>query len=530
MAKKAYVGVNGVARKIKTTYIGIETQIPIYSESSQNVSITAGNISSYFEVTNGTYYFAGSGATFTSNNKGIGNSSAMTTLKAKQDMSALTFNYSYSSETGYDKFTLKVGETTVENGASGATTSKSYSGSLKKGQTIEFLYTKDSSVDTNSDQCTFSNITITAKVQTQTGTEKKSVARKIKKAYVGISGVARLFFGGGGELKYYGTTNGLSFSRHSLSGASVGNYALFAGGYDMSYGVRSTVDAYNSSLVRTTPTELSIMVSGLSGASVGDYALFAGGQPNDGRGATSTVDAYNASLVKSTPAELSISRRELLGASVGDYALFAGGVNNNNSVTSTVDAYNASLVRSTPTELSISKMGLSGASVGDYALFAGGSNNGVTSTVDAYNASLVRSTPTGLSNSRCGLSGTSVGNYALFAGGEGSTFLSTVDAYNASLVRSTPTELSISKRELSGTSVGDFALFAGGTDNTYQASSTVDAYNASLVRSTPAELSISRKMLSGASVGDYALFAGGLGFDSNIGTTTMSTVDVYTVA
>ena len=125
------------------------------------VPITADNISNYFTVTNGSYYFSGSGAVFASNNKGISSSTASTNLTAKQDIKALSFDYSYSSEASYDKCTLKVGGTTVENSVSGATTNKTYSGSLAKGQTIEFTYSKDSSQDKNDDQCTFGNMYIT---------------------------------------------------------------------------------------------------------------------------------------------------------------------------------------------------------------------------------------------------------------------------------------------------------------------------------------------------------------------------------
>lgn len=125
------------------------------------VAITAANIADYFTVTNGTYYFAGSGSVFTSNNGGKASSTATTVLTAKQDISVLTFNYSYSSEKSYDRFTLKVGGTTVEDGVSGATTNKTYSGSLAKEQTVEFTYTKDSSQNSNDDKCTFSNMYIT---------------------------------------------------------------------------------------------------------------------------------------------------------------------------------------------------------------------------------------------------------------------------------------------------------------------------------------------------------------------------------
>lgn len=127
----------------------------------ETVAITADNIGTYFTVTDGTYKFAGSGSVFTSNNGGVKNSTASTVLTAKQDIMELSFDYSYSSEQKYDKFTLKVGGTTVENAVSGATTSKSYSGSLTSGQAIEFSYVKDSSQDKNDDQCTFSNMSIT---------------------------------------------------------------------------------------------------------------------------------------------------------------------------------------------------------------------------------------------------------------------------------------------------------------------------------------------------------------------------------
>ena len=127
------------------------------------VAITADNIGDYFTVTNGSYYFKGSGAVFTSNNGDKANSTATTVLTAKQDISVLTFNYSYSSEQSYDRFTLKVGGTTVEDGVSGATTNKTYSGSLAKGRTVEFTYTKDSSQNSNDDKCTFSNMYITIK-------------------------------------------------------------------------------------------------------------------------------------------------------------------------------------------------------------------------------------------------------------------------------------------------------------------------------------------------------------------------------
>lgn len=138
-----------------------EVHTPPSTDKEVIVAITADNIGDYFTVANGSYYFKGSGSVFTSSNGGKSSTTASTVLTAKQDISVLAFSYSYSSEAKYDKFTLKVGGTTVEDGVSGATTNKSYSGSLTTGQTVEFTYAKDSSQDKNDDKCTFSNMHIT---------------------------------------------------------------------------------------------------------------------------------------------------------------------------------------------------------------------------------------------------------------------------------------------------------------------------------------------------------------------------------
>ena len=139
------------------------------------------------------------------------------------------------------------------------------------------------------------------------------------------------------ERLIHSTPTVLSAGRHELAGASVGNYALFAGGYSSSSYDTDTVDAYDTSLSRSTPTVLSVVRCELAGASVGNYALFAGGY---GSSPTykDTVDAYDTSLTRSTPTVLSARRRFLAGASVGNYALFAGGHDGSDS-RDTVDAY-----------------------------------------------------------------------------------------------------------------------------------------------------------------------------------------------
>ena len=210
---------------------------------------------------------------------------------------------------------------------------------------------------------------------------------------------------------------------------TVGDYALF-GGMSSSYG--NIVNAYNKSLTRSIPTELSVARYRLAATTVGDYALFGGGfndvDYNVPKQHLATVDAYNKSLTRSTPTELSVARYHLAATAVGDYALFGGGYYNKStssiSFTSggstTVDAYNKSLTRSTPTELSAGRGQPAATTVGDYALFGGGTTDDyddAVSTVDAYDTSLTRSSSTGLSVARYRFAATTVGDYAIFGGG-----------------------------------------------------------------------------------------------------------------
>ena len=348
------------------------------------------------------------------------------------------------------------------------------------------------------------------------------VARKIKKAYIGVAGVARPCWAGG-ELTYYGTTTSLVTQMYNLAGESVGEYALFAGGYDSDGAYSKEVCAYNGSLVRSRPSTLSVARSDLAGASNGDYALFAGGKSST---VLSNVDAYNSALTRSTPTALSTARRELAGESVGEYALFAGGYVS--SASAKVDAYNKSLVRSTPTELSVARSNLAGASNGDYALFAGGKSSTVLSNVDAYDKNLVRSTPTELSVARSNLAGASNGSYMLFAGGSGNSAV--VDAYDKSLVRSTPTALSVGRYWLAGESSDEYALFAGGYNSRSMSKNNVDVYDTSLVRTSANALSAARGYLDSAKTGEYILFAGGYYNSSSSTGSAKNTVDVYMIA
>ena len=134
------------------------------------------------------------------------------------------------------------------------------------------------------------------------------------------------------------TTLSIGRSQHTsapLGGAtSVGSYALFAGGFISSTAKTDVVDAYDASLTQTSAMVLSSKTSFTAATTVGDYALFVCGTNG------AYTDAYDSSLTKTTVSPLSASRNFSVGGTIGDYALFAGGLYSTTYHT-TVDAYTA---------------------------------------------------------------------------------------------------------------------------------------------------------------------------------------------
>ena len=197
------------------------------------------------------------------------------------------------------------------------------------------------------------------------------------------------------------TPTALSLERRNLAATTVGNYALFGGGEKNGI-ASSVVDAYDTSLTRTNPTGLNEARGWLAATTVSpavgsssqsSYALFGGGAA--GSSYSSVVDAYDTNLTRTTPTELSQARKELAAPTVAPiagsssqsgYAVFGGGYSGSDWVP-TVDAYDASLTRTIQPKLSVGRSYLSGTSIGNYALFAGGyaaDTQAVTTTADAY--------------------------------------------------------------------------------------------------------------------------------------------------
>lgn len=306
-------------------------------------------------------------------------------------------------------------------------------------------------------------------------------------------------------------------------------YALFGGGYTGSY--TDLVDAYDTSLTRTTPTVLSSGRFYLTATSVGNYALFAGGR---GVPLYATIDAYDQNLTRTTPPVLSKGRDKLASTTVGNYALFGGGqpsaFSGNSNV---VDAYDQNLTLQTaPAVLSQARRSLAATTVAPaggsnpqsgYALFAGGTDgSSYFDVVDAYSETLDKVTsPDVLSEGVSNLAATSIAavgssspqsGYALFGGGEtASSYTNKLNAYNENLDKMiSVANLSQARGYLAATNVGNYALFGGGIWSA--GLNLVEPYDSSLtkVAPNPQALSEGRYGLSAASVGSYALFGGGI--------------------
>ena len=366
-----------------------------------------------------------------------------------------------------------------------------------------------------------------------------SKARKMKKAYIGIGGTARkiekMYIGDSSgkarlcysaELERHGMAAALSVARYDVRTATVGNYALFAGGLKPGLFSVKTVDAYNTSLTKSTPAEMPWERGYHASAAIGGYALFAGGEQRTTSGSQfmRSTDVYNASLTLSRAPYLSDSGGVLnMGAAVvGNYALFAGGMADGRGNASVkVNVYDTSLTHTMATNLSGKpREYVRGASVGNYALFAGGKDTYYGYyNVDAYDASLTRTAAPYLTRADNRDAATTVGNYAVFAGGTVSA-----DIYDASLTRTAAAILSTERTGLAATTVGNYAIFSGG--------GVADFCDASLTRSS-IDTSMTGYNMGAATIGDYALFAGGYSGGSDKAyddsrVTAYDSVEVYT--
>ena len=428
---------------------------------------------------------------------------------------------------------LKVGDTYIIEWDTSSTYNKSgtWTGAIRSGQSIYIR------IEHENDGTKSGTFSLSAKYErleyVQTGVSTGVKARRVRKAYIGKNGVAKSFFSDLRTIIYGGRTNAPLRMGHSgslngnfgvinnVAGASVGNYAIFAGGdngQSNEHNYTDGVNAYDSSLTAQNIAQLSFSSvtdkwrSGMLSGVINNKAVFAGGyylyKPLFSKVKVfrrPEALSYNTSLTQTQLTDLSSSKCNCATANTTNHLIFAGWVNNTNS--NTTDAYDNSLTRSTITALGTARYYLAGASIGEYAIFAGGKDDSTSySLVECYDAALTKHTLENLSAIRTNFQGASFAGYAVFGGG--TTATPYIDRYNASLTRDTTIALSSSRSNTAtgtlGSGIDKRLIFAGGDNK----STVVDVFDASFTR-TSYSLSTGRTEATIVSVGNYALVAGG---------------------
>lgn len=344
------------------------------------------------------------------------------------------------------------------------------------------------------------------------------VTRKITKVYAIVDSVTKRIWEATDEVIVDNGTlvmdvplSRLSAGRKYLSSGSIGNYALFAGGYNSS--AYKTVEAIDDNYVQSTTTDLTYGQFRMDSANIDDYVILAGGSE---RYAT----AYNSSLVKLDLAASSRStnnysdsttaaKRDCMAANQ-HYVLLANGYD------MTVDTYDANLSKSVASNLNQKQCEATGLSLGDYAVVAGGKVYNVAteiSAVLAYDNNLVKHSAASLDYGRRYMAGAVVGNYGILAGGQKNgttTYYNTVDAYDISLTKMFINYLSEGKHDVMSTTLGNYAIFGGGRPTTTTYTNTIEVYDDTLTKqSLGIALNYSRRYGTATTVGNYAIFAGG---------------------
>lgn len=364
-----------------------------------------------------------------------------------------------------------------------------------------------------------------------------NVAHKILKMYIGVNGTARLFFGGNGKsLHYHGSIKDkFHKARKYHSSANTGDYIIFGGGTTSNDGSTYTgmLEIYDKSLSKIdTALLLSPGRQDLAAASVGGYAIFAGGwnSVNAGNGTNAeqyATNAYDSYLSSVAVPRLDEPRHSLASASNRTHALFAGGTNGE-KYSQKVEAYTDTLTKSNADGLTSGAMGLFGGNVGEYMLFGGGRDkSGSVSTVDAYDSSLTKTSLEDMLSARENASCASAGSALIIGGGK--TFGTSIvpvdaEAYDNHLTKVSIPPLSYGRSGLDATGVDGCAVFGSGFEGS-DPDSGIDMYDSSLTHTKMPYEGTRRAYYSAGSIGSYVLFGGGLAADG--ASVILDSVDAY---
>lgn len=341
------------------------------------------------------------------------------------------------------------------------------------------------------------------------------------------------------HVEYYIKGTVLCKERYMLTGASIGDHALFIGGtYLWQYTgtdvpearVAIPIDSYDENLTHE-------VLEYIAEEEASTYAWYSTTTAGHVFAVTlSRIITWDIDLTRT--GSFSLNHYCLDAVSIGNYALFG---TRGSNIEKAVEVISDDLVKSESLPMLTNRYGFKAAANDNYAIFAGGTSG----IVDAYDKNLIRTNPTVLSVADIAPDiGVCAGNYVLIvAGVNGFT-----DAYDLFLTRTTIEPLKSQRRNLAATTLKGVAIIGGGNTlkEGYVGTTTgssyftrdipdpvddVEIYDQFLVRTEIQELSNKRYSLAAASVGEYAIFAGGAETRKKLNNVyypaTVDTVDVY---
>lgn len=328
------------------------------------------------------------------------------------------------------------------------------------------------------------------------------------------------------SIIYYDDAQSLSLAKASFGTASSNQFALFAGGRvdQGSYykdSITNSVNAYDSSLTRTSPTALAEKKYSAAGGFNGSHYIFAGGtslnQDQTYYAGSKTVDIYDQSLTILSGESLPYTGQNRgIVTSDGSFLIYQKSTSAKHFC-----IYNVDLTITEFSPLSDSFLYTFGAKIRDFTIFA----NYKTGETSALSNDLTESPLDPLFSLRNNMGTASTTDYAIFAGGGTSSTnaVSSVDAYGYDLSHINAPELSIARYNIDGGEFSGHAILAAGMPVRV---ATIDAYNNVLTRENPEGFSPNRYMCGIASVGNYLLVAGGMIRSG----TYSSVVNIFTTA
>lgn len=370
MAKSAYVGVDGIARKVKKMYVGVDSK----ARKVKKGYVGMGGVARIWFSSDLVNY--------------LGSVSTLENIPSSAS-AASTGDYALFAGlgSGYKTAVEALSKSFVHSTAPDLKKARNSIGSGSVGDYAVFAGGWNSSGDTSSQ---YDRTEVDA--YSSSLVKKAAGSLSTKRANASSANVGDYLIFGNGNCNYseppidtYSsslvkkTVSALSCAnKYSASGASTPSYALFGGAYYTS-SYTNLVDAYSSSLVKSSAPNLSVARSA-QGASVGEYALYIGGNSSDGR--QNIVDAYTNDLVTFTAAPLSVNN-PLVGnpTKSGKYLIIPLYDTTSPYNCVAVDVYSDSLVKISAPILP-NRHGCKGVTLGDLALFFGGYSGSSGSTVN----------------------------------------------------------------------------------------------------------------------------------------------------